>query len=174
MAYRCEYNLNGDKRRLILTQGKEEPFDHVALRLAAFALFWTSEPKMELSPSHPALDSVEFRPDFLALNDAGEIVLWGECGNTSLNKLDKLTRRFPSARIVALRASEPEGKRMRADVDDAVDRNGRIEILAFRAEDFILWRNAVEEKIELFGESNERSFNLVINHTPLACDLAAF
>ena len=159
---------------MVMTQGSQEPGDHIALRLAACALFWPLEPKVELSPKHPALAGVEFRPDFIVLNDAGEVVLWGECGNTSLNKLDKLTRRFPRARIVAIRASEAEGRRMRTDLDETLERSHRVEVLAFRSVDFDVWRGAVGEVNEVFGEADEKTLNLVINQTPLACDLAAY
>jgi hypothetical protein len=174
MSFRCEFNLNGGRRRLVMAQGSQEPFDHVALRLAAYALFWGWEPKIEVSPKHPALASVEFRPDFIAFDEGGGVKLWGECGNVTLNKLDKVARRFPRARIAALKASETEGRKLRSDLKDSVDRQERVEILAFRPEDFAVWRNAVVESTEVFGESTDRSLNLVINHTPLACDLAVF
>jgi hypothetical protein len=174
MSFRCEFNLNGGRRRLVMAQGAQEPFDHVALRLAAYALFWEVEPKVEISPKHPALASVEFKPDFIALDEGGGVRLWGECGNVTLNKLDKVARRFPQARIAALRASEAEGRRLRSDLRESVDRHERVEILAFRTEDFAAWRDAVGELTEVFGESTDRSLNLVINQTPLACDLSAY
>lgn len=174
MAIRCEFNLNGGKRRLVMARGPEETWEHVALRLASCALFWPLEPKVEISPKHPALGGIEFRPDFVALNAAGEVGMWGECGNVSLNKLDKLTRRFPGARIVVLKASEREARRMRSDLEDGVERQGRIEIRGFQEADFSVWRQAVDEKVELFGEASEHSFNLVINNTPLACDVISY
>lgn len=171
MAYRCEYNLNGEKRRVVVARGTEETDEHLALRLAAFALFWDVEPQMEISPKHPALAQVEFKPDFIALDAGGEVALWGECGNVSINKLDKLTRRYPHARIAVLKASPAEGRKMRADLAERVDRGARVEVLSFRPEDFALWKSAVGELLEVFGECAERSMNLVVNHTPLACDL---
>ena len=104
MAFRFDFHLNGGRRRLILARGPQETFENLALRIAACALFWPLEPLLELSPKHPALASVEFRPDFIALDEAGDVKMWGECGNTSMNKLQKLTKKFPGARIVVLKA----------------------------------------------------------------------
>lgn len=173
MAYRCDLHLNGGHRRLIIARGREETFENLALRLAGYLLFWSLEPQVEISPKHPAMTSVEFKPDFLALNAGGELVLWGECGNVSLNKLDKLTRRFPAARIVALKASPAEGRQLRTNLEEAADRHQRIEILAFRPDDFALWRDAVAETTEVFGESDEHSLNLVINDVALSCTLSS-
>jgi hypothetical protein len=172
VSTRCDFHINGGQRKLILAQGAQETFDHLALRLSAPILFWALEPKMELSPKHPALAQMEFRPDFIALNEAGETLLWGECGNVSLNKIDKVLRRCPYARVVVLKASPAEGAKMRKDLEDGVDRQERVEVLSWKPEDFAQWRDAVGELTEIFGESTERSVNLVINDVPLAADLS--
>jgi hypothetical protein len=171
VSYRCEFHVNGGRRKVIVAQGPQETFDNLALRLAGYVLFWELEPQMEISPKHPALERVEFHPDFIALDAAGDVALWGECGNVSLNKLDKLTRRYPHARIVVLKPSPADGRKMREDLEASVDRHARVEVLSWRPEDFALWRGAVSEAVEVFGEATERSLNLVINQVPLAADL---
>jgi hypothetical protein len=173
MSFRCEFHLNGGRRKLILAQGAQETFDHLALRVSSHVLFWGLEPKGELSPKHPALAQVEFKPDFIALNDAGEVALWGECGNVSLNKLDKVTKRYPHARVVVLKASPAEGVKMRKDLEESVGRQAKVQVLSWRAADFALWRDAMGEVIEVFGESTEHSVNLVVNQVPLAADLTS-
>jgi hypothetical protein len=171
VAYRCDLHLNGGHRRLIIARGREETFENLALRLAGYVLFWPLDPQVEISPKHPAVAQVEYKPDFLALNAGGELVLWGECGNVSLRKLDKLTRRFPGARIVALKASPAEGRQLRDNLAEEAGRHHRIEILSFQPGDFAPWRDALAETTQIFGESDERSLNLVINDVPLACTL---
>jgi hypothetical protein len=173
MATRCDLHLNGGHRRLIIARAREETLENFALRLAGYVLFWPLEPQVEISPKHPAVAQVEYKPDFLALNAGGELVLWGECGNVSLKKLDKLTRRFPGARIVALKATPAEGRQLRANLEEAADRHHRIEILSFQPGDFDVWRDALAETTEVFGESDEHSLNLVINDVPLACTLTS-
>jgi len=159
---------------VVMSVQKEETREHVALRLAAFALFWGYDPKAELSLKHPALVGQEFRPDLIALNEGGEIVLWLECGNVSLNKLDKLTRRYPSARLAVLKATAPEARRMRRDLTEGVPRQDAIEIFAWPGDSFKEWMHAVGETVTMVGETTDRSLNLVINDVPVAVDLEAF
>ena len=173
MATRCDFHLNGGHRRLIIARGREETFENLALRLAGYALFWPLDPQVEISPKHPAVEQVEYRPDFLALTAGGELALWGECGNVSIRKLDKLTRRYPGARIVALKASPAEGRQLRENLKEAADRHHRIEILSFQPHDFNAWRDALTQATEVFGESDERSLNLVVNDVALACTLSS-
>lgn len=173
MALRCDIHLNGGHRKLILSPRPEETHDHLALKLAAFLLFWAEEPVVDPSAKHPALLDQEFRPDLMALDLSGRMALWIECGFTSLNKLEKLPRRFPHARFVVIRESLRDGERVRRDLNDCLTR-GTVDVWAWREEDFKLWRDALDDKTEVFGDVQGRSFNLTINQTPLAVDLQDF
>jgi uncharacterized protein YaeQ len=174
MAYRFDLHLNGGHRKLVLAARPEETLEHIALRLSAFLLFWEEDPKMELSPKHPALAGQEFRPDLIALASDGGIRLWGECGNVSLNKLDKLTRRCPGARIVVLKSSEADGRRMRRDLEEGIDRPASVLVRAWPQEAFKPWMRALHEATLVVGECAETSLNLVINDVPLAVDFLSF
>ena len=173
MAIRCDFYLNGENRKVVMVPQPEETREHVALRLSAFLLFWAYDPNMELSMKHPALAGQEFRPDLIALKDSGEIAVWIECGNVSLNKLDKLTRRCPWAKIAVIKASEFEGQRLRRDLRDEVPRQQAIDVWAWPKEAFGLWLGAVQEreKVEVVGEAEEGALNLVVNEVPLAVSL---
>lgn len=170
MAIRCDIHLNGGHRKLILAAKPEEPPAHLALKLAAFVLCWAENPIVDPSAKHPALLNQEFRPDLMALDDGGGVALWVECGPTSLNKLEKLPRRFPHARFLVLKESRREGDRLRRDLTERRSR-GSVTVWSWREEDFALWAGALEEKTEIYGEADGRSLNLVINQTPLAADL---
>ncbi len=149
----------------------EETREHIALRLSALLFFWRDDPKPELSPKHPALAGQEFRPDLIALNDAGEISLWVECGNISLNKLDKLTRRYPYARIVALKPDEASARRLRRDAADQISRHELIDIWAWPKDAFKQWTDVVQEAMTVIGEADSHSLNLVANDVPIVADL---
>lgn len=172
MNLRCDLHVNGRQKKLVLASQPEETFDHLALKLAAYLFFWKEEPVADPSLKHPALLGQEFRPALMALNDSGEVRLWIECGHVSLNKLDKLTRRFPHARWVVLKATPEEGRRLRRDLTDKEVRRW-IDIWAWPGDSFRQWRNAVEEKVEVFGETQEHMMNLTVNNVPLAVDLVA-
>lgn len=171
MAFRCDIHLNGGHRKLILAAKPDEPTTHLALKLAAFVLCWENNPIVDPSAKHPALLNQEFRPDLMVLDAGGGVALWVECGPTSLNKLEKIPRRFPHARFLVIRESFREGERLRRDLNDRL-RRGDVAVWSWREEDFALWSGALEEKTEIFGETSGRSLNLVINRTPLAVDLA--
>lgn len=171
LSLRCDIHINGSHRKLVLVPQPEESREHLALRLSAFVLFWELNPKAELSMKNSALADQEFRPDLIALGDGGDIALWVECGNVSLHKLDKLTRRYPYCHLVVLKATETEGKRLRRDVVEQVNRQDLIRILCWPQAPFQQWTGALRDTVHIFGEVHMDSLNLVINETPLAVDL---
>lgn len=174
MKLRCELMVNDGKRKLILVPYESELPDHLALRLAAVVLFWDDEPSAELSLKNPALADEEYKPDCIALDDAGRVKLWVECGRTTPNKLDKVTKRYPDARIVVLTGTEHDAKRMRDIVDSKLSRHDRVEILSFKTPDFKQWCGAMREDTYVLGEARGNSFNVVINDVPFAVDLEKF
>lgn len=171
---RCDLHVNGENRKLILAADREETLEHLALKLSAFLLFWDADPIVAPSVQHPALSNQEFRPDLVALDLSGAVALWVECGTVTIHKMNKLVKRYPSARLVVIKASEHDGRRLREDLSDKVDRSDRVEILAWKASDFAVWLRAMAEKTEAIGEAGGASLNLVVNETPVASDLVPF
>lgn len=174
MKLRCDLHVNGGSRKLILIPGPNEPDAHLALKLAACILFWDFEPIAGVSAKHPALLGQEFIPDLLALDQAGQAKLWVECGPTAMNKLGKLTRRFPWSRIVVMKETEREAQRLRQDLLDQVDKQAKIEIVAWPGTLFKEWMQSVQEKTEVYGEGGGLTLNVVINERPLVAELKAF
>lgn len=171
MNLRCDLTVNGAERKLVLASGPNEPREHIALKLAAYVLFWDLEPIVDASPKHPALLGQEFVPDLLALDIQGQTRLWVECGQTSMNKLIKIVRRFPYARIVVLKAGERDAARMRKDLQAQHDRPERIEVLGWPAASFKQWLEALQEKTEVYGEGGGLTLNAVVNERPIIAEL---
>jgi hypothetical protein len=174
MKIRCDLHVNGENRKLLLVPGPNELGERLALKLAGFLLFWTFDPKVDASIKTPALAQFEFLPDLVGLDDGGEIVLWVDCQTTTMNKLSKLTRRLPRARLVVLKEDERGAARLRADVEAGIDRPQRIEILSFPGTGFREWFGFLGEKAEVYGDSTERLINVVVNGHPVAADFKAF
>lgn len=168
---RCEVHLGELKGRVLLVPRPEEKLDHLALKLAAFVMFLPLEPVVEPSSDHPSLRDWDLRPDLFALDEAGDIRLWVECGEVSLNKLDKVSRRLHGARIVVLKRMIRQAKQLREVLAEEISHGGRIEIWTWPDGQFEAWMNALAEKTEIFGEAHEKSFNLVVNSTAYAVDL---
>ncbi len=174
MKIRGELSLGGISSKVILVAKPEEKADHLAMKLAAFAMFLPLGPVVSPAMDHPGLAGLEIRPDVCAFNDAGEVSLWVECGEVSINKLDKLTRRLPETRIVVIKAQMRQAKQLRESLTDEVRHGKRIEIWTWPdAESFDVWLHAMEDKTELFGEAHEMSFNLVVNQIAYAVDLVS-
>lgn len=173
MKLRCDLAVNGGERRLLVCQGPSEPEEHLALRLAAFLLFWDLDPILDASTKTPALADYEFLPDLVALDEAGELKVWVECDTVTMNKLQKLTRRMPKhrGRIVVLKRNERDAARLREEVQDELDKPERVEILAFPGDTFKDWAAAVGEKTDVVGEARETSLNVVVNELPYSVEL---
>lgn len=170
MKLRCECRVNGGERTLQLMAGPNEPGEHLALKLAACLLFWDREPILDASPKTPGLEHFDFSPDLIAKDAAGDVTLWVECGSTTMNKLDKLPKRLPRARIVVLKETIRDAERLRRELD-AAGMGRRIEILAWPDGAFRAWAERVGEKTEAYGEAGELSLNLVLNGHPVCLDL---
>src|ERR1019366_3141903 len=112
MKIRAKLHINGESRSLVLFPVLSETVDHVVLKLAAALFFSAAEPIISPSSRHPTLRDQEFVPDVMALNEAGELILWVECGKTTPHKLSKVSKRFRQARVIVLTALLREGEQM--------------------------------------------------------------
>jgi len=171
MTIRCELNINGGTRRILLVAKEEEPLEHVALRLAAAVLFFDSEPALEAGPKHPAVLDFGFFPDLLVTDKSGAVSVWIECGHVATNKLTKVSRRLRGARLVALRESPEDGRRFREVITNEIPKGEKIEIWAWPKEEFLKWAGALKESSHVYGEASGRSLNLVLNEVPFCVDL---
>lgn len=134
-------------------------------------MFWDLDPIVDASPKTPALASFEFMPDVLALDEAGETRLWVECGSVTMNKLLKLTRRLPQARVVVLKETQREAERLRRDIAEQLDRHEKVEILAWPGRQFQDWLATLCERTEVFGEAGGLMLNVVVNEHPVVAEL---
>lgn len=174
MKIRADLTINGETRKPYLVSGPSEPDDHLAHRIAAFILFWNDAPTLDATTKTPALANFEFLPDLLAVNDAGEATVWIECGTVTMNKLTKVTRRMPQARIVIMKENERSAAQLRKDLDDQFDRPERIEILAWPENSYKEWAATVGDTIEAFGEADGRTINAVVNEKMVVIDFKPF
>ena len=174
MKIRCELTFNGETRKPYLVSGPSEPDDHLAHRIAAFILFWNDQAMVDATTKTPALANFEFLPDLLAVDDEGSAKLWIECGTVTMNKLTKVTRRMPRARIVIMKENERAAAGLRQDLLDQFDRPERIEILAWPGNSYKEWAKTVGDSIEAFGEADGRSINGVVNEQMVVVEFKSY
>ncbi len=170
MTLRAELNINGGSRRVIIFGNDEETPDHLALRLAAAALFFDGEP-VEPGPSDHVLADIGFVPDLMVPDGVGGIKVWIECGNVAVNKLTKVARRIKDGRLVILKEDLPGGLRLREVIKKEINKGERVEVWAWNRADFTRWKAALKESNYLYGEASGQSLNLVVNETAFSVDL---
>ncbi|MBI3547831.1 MAG: YaeQ family protein [Elusimicrobia bacterium] len=169
MKIRADLHVNGDSRKLILVPGDNEKTEHLALKLAAYVMFWDAELVVDASAKHPALLGQEFRPDLMSTDDSGTVNLWIEVGTTSLNKLDKVLKRFPYAHLVVIKENPAQARRFKVEAEEL--NQERLETLCFPDGAFAEWFGRLEEKTEVVGEATRTSMNLVVNDHIFVADL---
>lgn len=171
MKIRCEVHIGDLVGKVILAPKPEEKVPHLAMKLAAYTMFLPLSPVVEPSTDHPSLLGFDHKPDVMTTNLSGEIDLWIECGAVATQKLNKILRRLPQARIIILKTSIREAKQLRERAESEVKSHERLEIWTWEEPMFETWLNALEEKTEIFGEAGEKYFNLVINETAYSTDM---
>lgn len=171
---RADLRVNDGWRKLVLAPGDNEKPQHLGLKLAAYLLFWAEDLTVDPSVKHPALAGQDFRPDLLGVDVSGAVSLWVECGNTSQNKLTKVLRRWPQARVVVVKEAPGEARRFRQVLSEGVPRSERVEVYAWPEGRFGDWMRCLSEKTEVFGESGGVGLNLVVNEQVYVADLVRF
>lgn len=171
MKIRAELHLGDHSGKVILAARPEETADHLAMKLAAFAMFLPGDPIVEPSTDHPALQGLDVKPDVCVLDEGGGVKVWIECGEVSLNKLDKLSRRLTTARIVVIKSHYHQAVRLRAELEEKVRQSHKVEVWTWKEGDFKPWLHAMQDKTELYGDAHEKSFNLVVNNVAYSADL---
>ncbi len=173
MTLRCELNINGGSRRVLIVGKEEETPEHLALRLAAAILFFDGDPALEAGPDDPLLADIGFQPDLLVPDGVGGIKVWVECGNVAENKLIKVARRIKEGRLVVLKESVEAAQRQRVVVNAEVRNHEKVDVWGFPRADFAKWMAAIKETNYIYGEASGQSLNLVLNETAFSVDLVS-
>lgn len=132
MGARHVFNLrSADPRRrlpvkILLVQAETETYIHILLKILAFLMFHRDRLLME-----PSLDDEHllYRPDLAHLDYEGRITLWVECGECSVEKLDRLAVKAPYGEIWSVKKSPEEAAELIQRMARARLRTGRYGVL---------------------------------------------
>jgi len=116
---------------LIIGQNDTETTTHVVLKMIGYALFYRERLQIEGNLHN---DSIPFQPDLVWLDYELRPKLWIECGECSVNKLNKLAVKVPEAEIWVLKRSMPQAEHLLAAMAKEGLRRGRYQLLAFDPE----------------------------------------
>lgn len=131
--------------KILIAQQPVEPLDHVLLKLLAFVVF--QRDRLQLQPRlHD--DNVPYVPDLLQLDFTLRPVLWVDCGDVSVARLDKLAVKTPWAEIWAVTRSRQHLDVLAGEMTRLNLRRNRYRLLAFDGGMF-------EEMLRLLNERNE-------------------
>lgn len=86
-------------RTLVLAKRAGESTAHVLLKAIGYARYAPDYPDIRIE----APIGLRYKPDLVALDDAGEPRLWIECGHVDREKVRRLVRRYPRTHLVWLR-----------------------------------------------------------------------
>jgi uncharacterized protein YaeQ len=133
MSAKYSFILKSEERRralphrIIVGQNETEPLSHVVLKFLAFVLFYRERLQIE-----PQLhnDAIPFVPDLVELDYELRPRLWIECGETSLNKLDKLAVKVPDAELWVVKETPAEAEHLLRAMSKGDLRQNRYQIVA--------------------------------------------
>jgi len=86
-------------RTLVLAKRAGESTAHVLLKAIGYARYAPDYPDVRIE----APIGLRYKPDLVALDDAGEPRLWIECGHVDREKVRRLVRRYPRTHLAWLR-----------------------------------------------------------------------
>ncbi len=118
---------------LIIGQSDTETLRHVLLKLLAYLWFYEEGIRVE-----PRLhdDNIPFRPDLVQLDYQLRPRLWVECGECSVEKLDRLAVKVNEARIWVVKRSPADIETLTAAMRKAGLRTNRYHLASFDPDPF--------------------------------------
>jgi hypothetical protein len=134
MSFKYSFNLSSQERKrplphkLIIGRQELEPLNNVILKVLGFCFFYRE--RLQIQPNLHN-DAIPFVPDLVQLDYEMRPRLWVECGETSLNKLNKLAVKVNEAEIWILKPSFNEAEAMIPAMRRADLRKDRYSIIGF-------------------------------------------
>jgi uncharacterized protein YaeQ len=146
------------RQKLVIDASQGEMQWHVALKLLGFLLFYQYQPRIEEGIGW------HYKPDLVGLNQNGELVLWIDCGNIEMKKIDKIaTKVGTSAKFVILKRTRNEMQRLAKQVKTRIKHHRRVEWIAFDDQ-------VVDNLAECFDVTNDLNCLLEAEHLSLTIE----
>lgn len=136
MSAKYSFHLQSGNDRLRLPtkiiigqRGTETPV-HVLLKLFGYLMFYRD--RLQIEPRLD-LDVIPFEPDLVQLDYELRPVLWIECGECSVARLDRLAVKVPAAALWVLKRSPAAAEHLLHDMAKHGLRRDRYHVVAFEA-----------------------------------------
>ena len=120
------YGLYGVERRQFLRKRSGESVRHVMMKWLSYMLFYHETLQIEVSASQ------HFKPDLVRFDEVtGEPLQWIDCGQTALQKLDKISRKNRHTMIDIVKATPGELAAYKLQADTRLEKPERVRYWAF-------------------------------------------
>ena len=91
-----KYNFSFNGTKIIISKKDHDTEFHPYAKALVYALYHTQYRTIRVEPQ---VDD-RYTPDLCALDDGGTVILWAEVGNFSLDKIEKLIKKYRRAHFV--------------------------------------------------------------------------
>ena len=151
MSHKYSFHLTSqDWRRalppkIIIGRQETETVEHVALKLIGFLLFYNE--RLQIG-SNLHDENIPFVPDLVELDYQLQPKLWVECGDCTVNKLNKLAVKAHEAKIWIMQRSPEALEQLRRGMEKEELRRDRYQLIALDAAMF-------DEVVALLKPRNE-------------------
>ncbi len=99
----CPFEIYGVETRQFLRKRSGESMRHVVMKWLSYILFYHDDLQIEASASQ------HFKPDLVRFGEDGRVpVQWIDCGQTALQKLDKISQKNRETMIDIVKATPQE------------------------------------------------------------------
>lgn len=95
-----KFNFRFKDTKIVIATREHETEFHAYAKALAYALYHTQYPTLRVEPK---LEEARFQPDLSAEGYDGTMLLWAEVGKTSLDKIEKLFKKYRKAKFVFIK-----------------------------------------------------------------------
>jgi len=136
--------------KIIIGRQEPETIEHVALKLVSYLFFHRDRLQIGMNLHN---DSIPFIPDLIQLDYELRPVLWVQCGECTVNKLNKLAVKVPEAEIWIVQPSIDAANNLLRAMAKAELRRKRYHLLALDREMFAEMTSLVRSRNDLLWVS---------------------
>ena len=123
-----DFTLAG--KRVRLWQRPGESYEHVLMKALGYAMFAAKYPHLEIEIKV----GLRYKPDLIAIDEAGEFDFWGECGANSLRKTVWILKHTRTKKLVLFKIginAEQIIRQLRAEIPAKYRADGKLVLINF-------------------------------------------
>lgn len=125
MKYTFNIQAEHISPKLVLEKAKGESEAHVILKLLSYLMFYRQGIKIEHRVEQ------HFKPDLVVEGDNFQPVLWVDCGNTAIRKLDKVATKNHNCEIYIVKENNHQLRAYYQKSQKRVKRIERVQFICF-------------------------------------------